>query len=115
MLQMTNTEILAPFEIWEVPLENGNTLKFHSPLVLKPFWLPDDPEDPDENEYMAVHVPELFIDSYGETHEELLSAIHSDIRVTWKLIVSKNDERLGLKNMKIKANYLAISEELDNG
>jgi len=33
--------LLAPFEIWEVLLDNS-TIKFHKPLVLTPTWMPDD-------------------------------------------------------------------------
>jgi len=59
-----NTDLLIPVEIWEVPLGNS-TIKFHKPLVLTPTFIPDDPEEPDDNEYLQVDYPKLAISSFG--------------------------------------------------
>lgn len=114
MLQ-TQTEILAPFEIWEVPLENGNTLKFHSPLVLQPSWMPDEQDEPDDSEYLELDVPELNISAFGRNRNELLSCIYSDIRMTWRLFVRRKDLELTQRQSQLRAKYLNLAEEVDNG
>ena len=101
--------MLAPFEIWEVPYGDA-TIKFHEPLILTPTWMPDDPEEPDENEYLQVIDPELFIDVCAETRDELLAWIHSDILMNWKHFVSKDDSKLNSGTLPIKRKYLAVAE-----
>jgi len=104
--------MLAPFEIWEVPYGDA-TIKFHEPLVLTPTWVPDDPEEPDENEYLQVIYPELAIDVCAETRDELLAWIHSDIFMNWKHFVSKDDSKLNSGTLPIKHKYLAVAEVVD--
>ena len=105
-------DILTPFEIWEVELDHS-TIKFYTPLLLTPFRLEDDPDDPDENEYIAVRCPELAISSFGTNIEELESAIRSDIRFAWRHFVQADDSRLTSDARAIKENYLAIAEAID--
>ena len=103
---------LAPFEIWEVLLDDS-TIKFHEPLVLEPYWLEDDSDDPDENEYLAVEHPELAISSYGINYDELVSAVQSDIRFAWKHFVQTDDTQLTADARAIKDYYLSIAEVID--
>ena len=112
MRQTTETALLAPFEIWEVPYDNS-TIKFYEPLVLTPTWVPDDPDDPDENEYLQVIVPELAIDVCAETRDELLAWVHSEIFMNWKHFVSKDDSQLNSQTLDLKRKYLAVAEVVD--
>ena len=106
------TAQLAPFEIWEVPFGNA-TIKFFEPLVLMPTLVPDDPDEPDDNEYLQVVCPELNIDVFAENHDDLLGCVLSDLRFIWKHIVSQSDDRLDTKSLAIKRNHLAIAEVID--
>ena len=110
----TDEKTLAPIEIWVVMLDNS-TIKFHKPLVLQPEWLPDDPEEPDDNEYLSVNVPELNISSWGRDYDELLIGVQDDIRMMWKTFAQQVDVRLGAAERAIKRNYLAIAEEVIDG
>ena len=92
---------------------DNSTVKFDKPLLLTPFRLEDDPDDPDENEYFAVRCPELAISSFGANIEELESAIRSDIRFAWRHFVQTDDSRLTSEARAIKKNYLAIAEAVD--
>lgn len=104
---------LVPLEVWEVTLDN-QTIKFSDrPLVLSPTWMPNDPDEEDENEYMEVEVPELAISSYGIDIEQLRSAIHSDIRFAWKHYVLADDSQLTPDALEVKNNYLKISGLVD--
>ena len=106
-------DVLAPFEIWEVSL-NGSSIKFHEPLVLQPEWLPGDPEEPDENEYLFVEYPLLDISAFGQDRHELWNCICDDIRMSWKHYVLEDDANLVARTQKIKAAYLAVAEEVAN-
>ena len=113
MNPITETDVLAPFEIWEVPFDDGKTIKFHEPLVLTPTWMPHDPDEPGDEEYLDVIYPELAIDVYGENREELLEAVHFAIFMAWKKFVQVPDDRLIPATKKIQQNYLAIAEAID--
>jgi hypothetical protein len=41
-----DTDVFAPFEIWEVALDNA-AIKFYQPLLLTSTWMPDDPREPE--------------------------------------------------------------------
>ena len=112
MKQTVETDILAPFEIWEVPF-GDSTIKFFEPLVLTPTWVPDDPEEPDENEYLQIIFPELAIDVFAENRDELLAWVHSSIFINWKLFVSKDDSELIPSTRALKRKYLAVAEVID--
>ena len=105
---------LAPFEIWEVPLDDS-TIKFNEPLVLEPYWLEDDSDDPDDNEYLAVEYPDLDIISWGRNRKELWSCLRGDLREAWTCFVRMPDDRLSKKGKKIKSAFLAIAEEVSDG
>ncbi|MGL6227526.1 MAG: hypothetical protein ACRC10_12975 [Thermoguttaceae bacterium] len=107
----TTIDVLAPFEIWEVPL-GLSTIKFHQPLVLTPSFLPDDPEEPDNNEYLCIECPELNISANGANREELLECVQVLIRHNWQHFVCLGNERLRAATRDIKNNYLAIAEEV---
>jgi hypothetical protein len=111
ILQTLQTDILAPFEIWEVPLDKG-VIKFHEPLILTPNWMPHDPDEPGDVDYLEVVCPELNIDVYGENREDLLGAIESNIYVMWKHFVQQDDPQLGRDTIIIKRNYLTLAEEI---
>jgi hypothetical protein len=104
--------MLAPFEIWEVPYGDA-TIKFHEPLILTPTWMPHDPEEPGDVEYLDVICPELSIDVYAENREELLEAVHSNIYMNWKNYVQRDDSRHSPRTKAIKYAFLAIAEVVD--
>ena len=103
---------LAPFEIWEVMFDN-QTIKFFDRLVLTPQWMPHDPDEPGDIEYMEVEMPELAISSYGTDIEELESAVRSDIRFAWKHYVRADDSQLTPDAIEVKNNYLKLAEVVD--
>jgi hypothetical protein len=110
--ETTNDIMLAPFEIWEVPYGDA-TIKFHEPLILTPTWMPHDPDEPGDVEYLDVIYPELAIDVYAENRDELLAWIHTEIFMNWKHFVSKDDSQLHASTLPIKRKYLAIAEVVD--
>ena len=112
MSQTTETALLAPFEIWEVMLDNSS-IKFHEPLILTPSWVPDDPDEPDENEYLQIIYPKLNIDVCAETRDELLDWVRSEIFMNWKNFVSKEDSQLIPSTLALKRRYLAVAEVVD--
>jgi len=117
MNQTIETTLLAPFEIWEVPFDNA-MIKFHKPLVLTPMWMkstwiPEDSDEPEENEYLQVVDPELAIDVHGTNREELLEAVYFAIFMAWKHFVQVSDDRLLPATKKIQQNYLALAEVVD--
>jgi len=105
-------DVLAPFEIWEV-LYGNQSIKFNTPLSLKPMRVPDDPDEPSEQEYYQVVYPQLAIDVFAENREELLEAVHSCIRMNWKHYVQKDDSRLSPQTQAIKLAFLAVAEIVD--
>ncbi|MDR0326957.1 MAG: hypothetical protein LBI05_01535 [Planctomycetaceae bacterium] len=110
MSHATKTDLLAPFEIWEVMLDNA-TIKFFKPLIVKPEILP--PEEPGDPTYWTVDLPELDVSAVGISMEELMNCVRSDIRMIWKNCVRKDDSALTPKNRNIKRQYLLIAEEVD--
>jgi hypothetical protein len=75
--------------------------------------MPDDPEEPDENEYLQIICPELAIDVYGEEREDLLEAVHSNIYMNWKRYVQRDDSRHSPQTKTIKYALLAVAEVVD--
>ena len=114
MSQIAESTVLAPFEIWEVSLDDHRSIKFHEPLILTPTWMPDDPDEPDDNDYPQVICPELGIDVWAENVDDLIDFVRNDIRFIWKHYVLKDDDQLIPKTRVIKKNHLAIAE-LYNG
>jgi hypothetical protein len=107
------TTLLAPFEIWEVPL-GERTIKFFEPLLLTPVPLPDDPDEPSKpgkNNYLLIEYPELNISTFADNRDDLLEFVYSDIRFTWKHIIQADSAKLDRESMQIKRNYLSIAEE----
>ena len=113
MSLIAESTILAPFEIWEVPLDDERVIKFNEPLILTPTWMPDDPDEPDDNEYPQVICPELNIDIWAENVDDLIEAVRYDIRFIWKHIVLMPDSALSKRAINIKKNHLAIAEVID--
>ena len=107
---LTELDLLAPFEIWEIPLEHGAIIKFHAPLVLSPQWMPDEPS---EQKYLQIERPDLGISAYGTNRKELWVSVRDDICVTWEHLVQCDDTRLTPDAKTIKNNYLAIAEAFD--
>ena len=107
-----DTDVLAPFEIWEV-LYGDKTIKFFEPLMLTPRIMPDDPDEPSDEVYLQVVYPELAIHVNAEDRDELLSWIHSEIRMNWKHYVSEEDRKLGADTLALKQKYLTIAELID--
>jgi hypothetical protein len=103
MMSTTQTDTLAPIEIREVVLEDTPVIRFirfHEPLKLKPEWLPD------SDSYAEIVYPELNIDVYGDSHDALVRAVHSDIRFEWRRLVQKRDDELTPQALRVKQNYL---------
>ena len=109
MRQTQTTELLVPFEIWEVMLDNS-TIKFFKPLIVQPEILP--PKEPGDRTYWLVEVPELMISTCGEEYHTIRSGVLSDIRDAWQHIVSLPDDDLSQNGRKVKRNYLALAEEM---
>jgi hypothetical protein len=107
-----DTDVLAPFEIWEV-LYGNKTIKFYEPLLLTPRIMPDDPDEPDDVEYLQVVYPELAIYVNAENRDELLGAVHSNIRMNWKHFVSEKDSQLSPQMQTVKRKFLAMAEVVD--
>jgi hypothetical protein len=99
-------------EIWEVPLNDHSFIKFFEKLELPSRPIERDPEDSDPTQYYEVVYPDLNIDVYGETHEDLLDAVKSNIRLEWRHFVREEDSNLTWKTRQIKQNYLAAAEEV---
>ncbi len=106
MSRTNETALLAPFEIWEVLLDDA-TIKFHKPLTLTPKWLSD------EETYLVVEVPELGLSAFGETREELWDCVQSCIRMAWKEYVCEEDRNLLPLAKGYKDAYLALAEAVD--
>jgi hypothetical protein len=108
------TDLLAPFEIWEIQL-GDRTIKFFEPLLLTPCWLEDDdPTDPDDDEYLCVERSDIDLSSWGRNRKELWNCIRGDIREAWECFVQIPDDRLTKEGKKIKNAYLAIAEEVSD-
>ena len=112
MKPTVETDILAPFEIWEVPF-GDSTIKFFEPLILTPERMPHDPEEPGDVEYLDIIYPELNIDVFAENRDELLAWVHSSIFMNWKLFVCKDDSELIPSTRALKRKYLAVAEVID--
>jgi len=112
MSQTTKTALLAPFEIWEVQLGN-RTIKFFEPLVLTPFWHETDLNDQGPR-YLGIEYPDLDISAFGANREELWRCIRGEIRFVWRRCVRQDNDNLSPPHRKLKANYLAIAEEIED-
>ena len=106
MSQMSETVVLAPFEIWEVMLDNS-TIKFHKPLILTPKKI-----SADEN-FWVVEEPELGLSAFGNDCESLWDCVQSCIRMQWKEYVCEDNGNLLPLAKKYKDAYLAIAGEVD--
>ena len=102
----------AHCEIWEVMLDNS-TIKFHKPLVLVPTRMPHDPDEPGDVEYWEVIRDDLGIDVYAKTHDDLMEALHSNIRMNWKHYVLAPDDRISSGARAIKLALLDVAEVVD--
>jgi len=110
MSTISKLDVLAPFEIWEIPF-GDRTIKFFEPLLLEPEILP--PEGPTDRTYLVVDVPELNISVHADNREDLLDFIHSEIRFIWRHIVLVPDNAQDRESNRIKRNFLAIAEVID--
>ena len=110
MIRDTETEVLAPFEIWEVMLDNS-TIKFFEPLIVQPEILPL--EEPGDPTYLTVDVPELNISAHGLTRQELWECVLGDIRFNWTEYACEDDCKLVPLARSIKNTYLAVAEVVD--
>ena len=112
MSLIAESPVLAPFEIWEVPLDDDRSIKFHEPLILTPTWMPDDPDEPREPgspQYLDVICPELNIDVYADNFDDLFEAVKCNIQLIWERIVLVPDSLLSRRAKIIKQNHLAIA------
>ncbi len=75
--------------------------------------MPHDPEEPEEVEYLQILDPEWDIDVFAKTRDELLSWVHSDIRMIWKHFVSQDDSRLDSRSLAVKRKYIDVAEVVD--
>ncbi|MGL4593390.1 MAG: hypothetical protein ACRCUY_01530 [Thermoguttaceae bacterium] len=109
----TKTDLLAPFEIWEVPI-NGTVIKFHKPLILTPKWLPDDPDEPDDHDYLWIECPELDISSWSEDRDDLRKWVEEDIAFAWEHFVRLDDDQQTPATLRIKRRYMQLAEEIND-
>ena len=107
-----DTDVLAPFEIWEVPFGN-KTIKFFEPLMLTPNVVPDDPDEPGDVKYIQVIRPDLNVDCCAENRDELFSWIISEFCFVWEHIVLQEDNKLDTVSRNIKRKHLALAELID--
>jgi hypothetical protein len=112
ILKTQNDLLLAPFEIWEVQLGN-RTIKFFEPLLLTPFWQETDPSDQGPR-HLGIEYPELDISAFGANREELWRCVRGEIRFVWRHCVRQDNEKLSPQHRKLKSNYLAIAEEIED-
>ena len=115
MSVIAESTVLAPFEIWSVPLDEHRSIKFNEPLILTPMPVPDDPEEPSEpgeNNYLLVEYPDLNISTFADNRDDLLEFVKSDIRFTWRHIVRIPPAELDRESVQIKCNYLRLAEEV---
>jgi hypothetical protein len=108
------TDLFAPLEIWEVPLDDG-VIKFYQPLLLKPQPMPDDPEEPclsGKTGYGLIEQNDLNLSVFAHSREELEYAVFSEIRFIWKHFVQTDDAKLNTESQKIKERYLALAEKI---
>lgn len=112
---LTELDLLAPFEIWEISLNHGASIKFHRPLVLQPRWMPVDPDEQECEKYLQIEYPDLGISAWGQTRKELWNSVRDDIFIVWTEWVRRDDEQLSARTQKIKNNYLSIAEEVVHG
>ena len=110
MTQTVETDILAPFEIWEVPF-GDSTIRFFEPLVVTPTVLDKDTSA----ECFCAEYPELDLSAVGISLEELNSCVRSDIRMTWRRIVRKGNNELTPKEQAVKRRFLEMAEEVNDG
>ncbi len=110
---LAELDLLAPFEIWEVRLDNGAYIKFHQPLVFQPEWLPDDPNEPGDKKYLLIEYDDLGISAFGCNRRELRDCLLGDIRSAWTEYVCEDDNKLSPGAKSIKSTYLEIAEVLD--
>ena len=115
MSRIEEFTLLAPIEIWEVPLDDRTAIKFNEPLILKPTPVPEDPEEPSEpgeTKYLLVEYPELNISTFADNRDDLLEFVKSDIRFAWRHIVQVSPAELDREMSQIKSNYLCLAEEV---
>ena len=110
MSQIQETTLLAPFEVWEVMLDDS-TIKFFKPLVVEPKLLP--PEEPGDRTYLTIDIPALNISVHADNREDLWEFLLSDIRFVWEQIVQSSDDMLSQEAIQIKKNCLAVAEVVD--
>ena len=106
----TESTALAPFEIWEVMLDDS-TIKFNEPLAIKPRIL----DQGTSGECFYAEYPELDVSAVGVDLDELLSCLRSDIRMNWKRIVQKRTNELSVHEQRVKQRWLEIAEEINDG
>jgi len=111
MSQIAESTVLAPFEIWEVPLDDRRTIKFNEPLIVQPEILP--PEEPGDRTYLIIDMPKLNISVHAEDRDDLWEVLFFDIQFIWEHIVLNSKDALSQKAMIIKKNWLAIAEVVD--
>ena len=111
MSYATETDVLAPFEIWSVTLDDDTTIKFHEPLVVEPRIL----DQGTSGECFCAECPELDLFAVGVDLDELLSCLRSDIRMTWKSIVQKHANVLTVDERRVRQQWLDIAEEINDG
>jgi hypothetical protein len=114
------TNLLAPIEIWEVPLDEKSVIKFSPALILQPVPILDTlteedlcDEEIEESGYVVINRPDLNIAIHDNTAEGLRSAVEWDIHFVWTNFVQRDDSALDKELQQVKRNYLAIAEVVD--
>ena len=100
----------TPLEIWEVMLDDS-TIKFFKPLFILPTVL----DAGTEEECYFAECSEIGVSAVGVDLNELISCLHSDIRIMWKQVVQKPDSKLLPEDRTIKRRFLELAWETNDG
>lgn len=96
---------LSPWELSEIESE-GTRLRLKKPIRLTPRIDEDNPR------FLIVEEPDLGIDVFAGTVNELLDEVSSDLVILWRQIAQAPDEVLAPKALRLKKHLRAMVEEI---
>ena len=102
----TSAPHLFEFRIVDVPYRH-KTLHFRTPIVLEPSLS-------DSEGLICLEYPELGIDVFAATREELLTELQEQIVMLWEEYALEDDSRLSAPAIELKNRLRAAIEEIDN-
>jgi hypothetical protein len=96
---------LSPLELSEVEFE-GVRLRFKETMRLQPRLNEDNPQ------FVSVQEPQLGLDAFAGTVNDLLDEVAEDLVVVWKHYAKAPDSDLSPKALDLKRRLLAAMEEV---